>query len=86
MVHVVADVSALGAIGDEALEELMERLEHASASVGMASGDLSITLTVEASCSADATRIGAWMVRAAVAASGLDAPSNVRAEIEFVED
>jgi hypothetical protein len=86
MVHVVADVSALDAIGDEALEELMERLEHASASVGMASGDLSITLTVEASCSADATRIGVWMVRAAVAASGLDAPSNVRAEIGFVED
>jgi hypothetical protein len=86
MVHVLADVSALDAIGDEALEELMERLKHASASVGMASGDVSITLTVEASCSADATRIGVWMVRAAVAASGLDAPSNVRAEIEFVED
>ena len=86
MVHVVADVSAPDVIGDEALEELRERLEHASASIGVASGDLSVTLTVEASCSADATRIGMWMVRAAVAASGLDAPSNVRAEIEFVED
>lgn len=86
MVHVVADVSAPDAIGDEALQWLMERLEHASASVGMASGDLSITLTVEASCSADATRIGMWMVRAAIAASELDAFSNVRAEVEFVEE
>jgi len=86
MVNVVADVPALDAIGDEALEELMERLEHSSASVGMASGDLSVTLTVEASCSADAKWIGVWMVRAAVAASGLDALSNVRAEVEFVED
>jgi hypothetical protein len=86
MVHVVADVSALDAIGDEALQGLMERLEHASASVGMASGDLSVTLTVEASCSADATRIGMWIVRAAIAASELDAFSNVRAEVEFVEE
>jgi hypothetical protein len=86
MVHVVADVSAPDAIGDEVLEELMERLEDASASVGMASGDLSITLTVAASCSADATRIGVWMVRAAAVASGLDALSNVRAEVGFVED
>jgi hypothetical protein len=86
MVHVVADVSAPDAIGDRALEELMERLDHASASVGMASGDLSVTLTVEAACSADAMRIGVWMVRAAVAACGLDALTNVRAEVEFVED
>ena len=78
--------TAPDAIGDEALEELLGRLEHASASIGMASRDLSVTLTVEASCSADATRIGVWMVRAAVAASGLDALSNVRAEVEFVED
>ena len=86
MVHVVADILAPDAIGDEALEELLELLEHASASVGMGSGDLSVTLTVEASCSADATRIGTWMVRAAIAASELDAFSNVRAEVEFVED
>jgi hypothetical protein len=82
----VADVSAPDAIGDEALEELMDSLEHASASVGMGSGDLSVTLTVEASCSADATRIGVWMVRAAVVASGLDAVSNVRAAVGFLED
>jgi hypothetical protein len=86
MVHVVADVSAPDAIGDEALEDRMDSLEHASASVGMGSGDLSVTLTVEASCSADATRIGVWMVRAAIAASELDALSNVRAEVGFVED
>jgi hypothetical protein len=86
MVHVVADVSAPDAIGDEALEELMDSLEHASASVGMGSGDFSVTLTVEASCSADATRIGVWMVRAAVVASGLDAVSNVRADVGFLED
>jgi predicted naringenin-chalcone synthase len=60
---------------------LMEPLEHASASVGMASGDISITLTVAASCSADATRIGVWMIRAAAAASGLDALSYVRADV-----
>ena len=86
MVHVVADVSGPDAIGDEVLEELMERLEHASASVGMASGDLSVTLTVAASCSADAAEIGVWMVRAAAAASGLDVLSGVRAEVGFVED
>jgi hypothetical protein len=86
MVHVVADVSAPDVISDEALEELRERLEHTSASIGVASGDLSVTLTVDASCSADATRIGEWMVREAIAASGLDALSNVRAEVEFVED
>jgi hypothetical protein len=86
MVHVVADVSAPDAIGDEALKELLERLEHASASIGMVAGDLSVTLTVEASCSADATRIGVWMVRAAVVASGLDAVSNVRADVGFLED
>ncbi|MGH2595179.1 MAG: hypothetical protein ACRDH7_04370 [Actinomycetota bacterium] len=84
MVHVVADVSEPDAIGDAALEELMKRLEHASASVGMASRDLSVTLTVEALCSADATRIGTWMVRAA--AAGLDALSNVRAAVESVDD
>jgi hypothetical protein len=86
MVHAVAEVSAPDTIGDEALEELVERLEHASASVGMASGGLSITLTVEASCSADATRIGMWMVQAAIAATGLDALSSVRAEVGSVED
>jgi hypothetical protein len=77
MVHVVADVSAPDAVGEEVLEELLERLEHASASIGMASRDLSVTLTVDASCSADAARIGVWMVRAAAAASGLDVFSNV---------
>lgn len=86
MVQVVADVSVPDAIGDEALEELMDSLEHASASVGMGSGDLSVTITVEASCSADATRIGVWMVRTAVVASGLDAVSNVRADFGFLED
>ncbi len=86
MVHVVADVSGPDAIGDEALEELMHSLEHASTSVGMGSGNLSVTLTVEASCFADATRIGVWMVRAAVVASGLDAVSNVRADFGFLED
>jgi len=86
MVHVMADVSAPDAIGDEALEELTERLEHASASVGMASGGFSVTLTVEASCFADAARIGMWMVRAAIATSGPDAVSNVRAEVGFLGD
>jgi hypothetical protein len=44
-----------------------------------------VTLTVEASCAADAVQIGEWMVREAITPSGLGA-SNVRAEVGFAED
>lgn len=86
MAHVVADVPALDATDEGVLGAVLERLEHASASVGISSGRLAVTLTVEASCKADAERIGGWMVLAAIAASGLDASWNVRAEVEYAED
>ncbi len=53
---------------------------------GVTSDGFSVTLTVEASCATDAPRIGEWMVRAALAACGFDAPAYVRAEIAFSED
>jgi hypothetical protein len=46
----------------------------------------SVTLTVEASCAADAPRIGEWMVRAALAVYGFECARYVRAEIAFSED
>jgi hypothetical protein len=85
MVHVEADVPGLEAAAEDVVEALHERLEHASASVSTSSGRLAVTLTLGGSCATDAAQIGEWMVRAAIAASGLHA-SNVRAEVEFTED
>lgn len=85
MVHVEADVAGLDASDEDLLDVIRRRLKRASASIGMSSGHLAVTLTVGASCYADAARIGEWMVRAAIAASGLETPSNVRLEVEFVD-
>jgi hypothetical protein len=85
MVHVEAEVPGLDAGGEDALEAVRERLDHASASEWTTTGHLAVTLTVEASCAADAVQIGEWMVRSAIAASGPGA-SNVRAEVGFAED
>ncbi len=86
MVHVEADAPALDASDEGVLKTFREHLKHASASVGMSSGRLDVTLTVQASCHADAARMGEWMVRNAIAASGLGASSVIRAEVEFAED
>lgn len=86
MVHVLAEVPGLDPEAERTWDALLEHLEHASASVGTSAGGLSVTLTVEASCAADAERIGDWMVRAGVAASGLGAPTKAQSEIGFVAD
>jgi hypothetical protein len=86
MVHVEADAPILDASDEGVLETFREHLKHASASVGMSSGRLDVTLTVQASCHADAARMGEWVVRTALAASGLGASSVIRAEVEFAEE
>lgn len=86
MVTVLARGVGVDSEDEEARDAILTRLEHASASIGVAPGCLSLTLTVEASNSADAPRIGEWMVRSALAACGFDAPSDVQAEVEFAED
>ena len=86
MVHVVAEIPGVDAAAERDWDAILNRLERASASVGVTSDGFSVTLTVEASCAADAPRIGEWMVRAALAACGFDAPTYVRAEIAFSED
>ena len=86
MVTVMARGAGVDPEDEEARDAILTRLEHASASIGVTSGDLSVTLTAEAACAADAPRIGEWMVRAAIAACGFDTPSDVLAEVEFAED
>ncbi len=86
MVHVVAEIPGVDAAAEREWDAILNRLERASASVGVTSDGLWVTLTVEASCAADAPRFGEWMVRAALAACGFDAPASVRAEIAFSED
>jgi hypothetical protein len=85
MVHVLAQIPGLYLEDEAALDAILEHLERASASVGVTPGRLSVTLTVEASSAADAPRIGEWMIRAALAARGIDAPTEVRAEVVFAE-
>jgi hypothetical protein len=85
MVHVLAEIRRVDA-AERAWDAIHNYLEQSSASVGVTSDGLSVTLTVEASCAADAPRIGEWMVQAALAAGGFDPPADVRAEIAFSED
>jgi hypothetical protein len=79
MVTVQARGVGLDSEDEGARDAILTRLEHASASIGVAPGCLWVTLTVEASIAADAPRIGGWMVRSALAACGFDAPSDVLA-------
>jgi len=85
MVHVLAQIPGLDLEDEAVMDAILAYLERASASVGVTPGRLSVTLTVEASSAADAPRIGEWMIRAALAARGIDAPTEVRAEVEFAE-
>jgi hypothetical protein len=86
MVHVEAEIPGVEAAAEREWDAILNHLERTSASVGVTSDGFSLTLTVEASCAADAPRFGEWMVRAALAACGFDAPAYVRAEIAFSED
>jgi len=61
MIHVEAEVPGLDASAEEVLDGVLQRLEHASASVSTLSGRLALTLTVEGSCPADAAQIGEWI-------------------------